>query len=281
MENLNYKKTIKNIRKELKNYLIENNLKSMVVGVSGGIDSALACALAYPIAKELNIELIGRSITIESNSQDEIERAKQIGENFCTNFREVNLTEEYNVLKDSLLNSDIVINKVETDREQKIRLGNVKARMRMIHLYDLSQKNNGLVISTDNYTEYLLGFFTIFGDQGDYAPIQYLWKTEIYNMTEWLAENENISTDASKSLSSMLDAIATDGLGITNSDLDQLIPDWKDRHNTTREGYYEVDQILIEMENNKFDKNNPIIIRNKKSNFKRNHPISLKRDQII
>ena len=172
--------------------------------------------------------------------------------------------------------------KKETEREEKIRFGNVKARLRMIHLYDLAQKNKGFGLSTDNYTEFLLGFWTINGDVFDYGMIQELWKTEVYNMTEWIAENENISENASYSLSVMLDAVATDGLGITNSDLDQLIPDWKDRHNTTREGYTEVDDVLKKYFNDDNSvEDHPIIKRHLRTEFKRNNPLNLKRSDIV
>lgn len=280
MKNLDYGKTLINIRENLEKYLVDNKLKSMVLGVSGGIDSALVCAIAYPIAKKLNIELIGRSITIETNKPDEIERAKNIGENFCTNFKEVNLTEEYLKLKKSINDIDIIISIPETDREQKIRLGNVKARMRMIHIYDLAQKNKGFVLSTDNYTELMVGFWTLHGDIGDYGMIQELWKTEVYNMTEWIANNEDLTENASKALTSMLDAVATDGLGITSSDLDQLIPDWKERHTTTREGYFEVDTILENYFNTGENSDHTIIQRHKRTQYKRNNPLNLKRGDI-
>jgi hypothetical protein len=58
-------------------------------------------------------------------------------------------------------------------------------------------KNKGLVLSTDNLTEYLLGFFTIFGDQGDFGPIQNLWKTQVYGMSELMA-NQFKETNQSK-----------------------------------------------------------------------------------
>jgi NAD+ synthetase len=281
MKTINYKKTIENIRKELKNYLIENKLKSMVVGISGGIDSALVCALAYPVAKELNIELIGRSITIETNKPDEIERARNIGNNFCTNFKEINLTTEYLNLKDLTSDSDTIINIKETDREIKIRLGNIKARVRMIYLYDIAQKNKGFGLSTDNFTELLLGFWTLHGDVFDYGMIQELWKTEVYNMTEWLSINENLNINGSSALKSMLNAVATDGLGITSSDLDQILPDWKDRYNTTREGYSEVDMILENYLVNGSYNNHIVVKRYLSTEFKRNNPINLKRENII
>jgi len=279
---MNYEKTVENIRKELENYVTKNRLKSIVVGVSGGIDSALVCALAYPVAKKLNVELIGRSITIESNKPDEIERAKNIGKHFCTNFREVDLTQEYFQIKESLCDRDIIIPIEETEREEKIRLGNVKARLRMIHLYDLAQKNKGFGLSTDNYTELMVGFWTLHGDVFDYDMIQELWKTEVYDMTEWLADNDNLSKGASDALNSMLDAVATDGLGITSSDLDQLIPDWKERHNTTREGYTEVDDVLKKYFNGDNSvEDHPIVKRHLRTEFKRNNPLNLKRSDIV
>ena len=305
MKEINYEKTLRNIRRELKNYLVSHNLKSLVIGVSGGADSGLICAISYPVCKELGIPLIGRSITIQTNKEDERERAKNIGKHFCTNFDEINLTDEYFTLKDFVGQRyplECFVGE-ETERETKIRLGNIKARMRMIYLYDLAQKNKGLVLSTDNYTEFLVGFWTLHGDVGDYGMIQELWKTEVYGMIEWISKNE-ISGEASDSLSVMLDAVATDGLGITSSDLDQLLPDWKERHTTTREGYKEVDDILeyylskfnekhsdlyspVEISSviSSIDKiikeSHPVISRHLKTQFKRDNPINLKRKDIV
>jgi len=282
MEKINYKQTVHNIRTILEDYLVREKLQSMVIGVSGGIDSALICALAYPVTKKLDIPLIGRSITIQSNSPDEVTRAKEIGSHFCTDFRETDLTNQFFYLEPTLIHSsDHIINIVETQTPKKIRLGNVKARLRMIYLYDIAQKNKGMVLSTDNYTELMLGFWTLHGDVGDYGMVQELWKTEIYGMTEWIAKNEFYSESATKSLLSMLDAVATDGLGITNSDLDQIIPDWKERHETTREGYFEVDTILEKFFNGEYLKPHPVIDRHVKTMFKRNNPLNLKRKDII
>ena len=89
---MNYKNAVKNIRQEFKNYLIDNKLKSVILGISGGIDSALVAVLAKPVCDELNIPLIGRSISIVSNKQEEKDRAKAIGESFCTDFKEIDLS---------------------------------------------------------------------------------------------------------------------------------------------------------------------------------------------
>ncbi len=272
---IDYSKTINKIREHLKNYLVKSKLKSLVIGVSGGIDSALVIALAEPVCKELGIKLIGRSITIQSNKDDEIERAKMMG-TFCTDFDEVNLTDKYLVMKEL----DNMEGESKNDITYKIRMGNIKARMRMIYLYNLASKTGGLVLSTDNYTEYLLGFFTIFGDQGDYSPVQFIWKTEVYEMSDWLVKNELFfNENKQKALQSCIEATATDGLGITNSDLDQILPDFV---GSSREGYKKVDEILINyFDNNIFDENSPVIIRKIKSEFKRNHPVMLYREMII
>jgi NAD+ synthetase len=154
-------------------------------------------------------------------------------------------------------------------------MGNIKARMRMIYLYNLASKTGGLVLGTENLTEYLLGFFTLAGDDAsDFELIKDLWKTEVYEMTDWLINNELFfNSNKQKALQSCIDATATDGLGITNSDLDQILPGFI---GSSRDGYKKVDDILINyLDNNIFDENNPVIIRKIKSEFKRNHPVTI------
>ena len=259
-----------NIRKELERYIKSSGLKSLVIGESGGIDSALCTALAAPVCKKLGVKLIGRAITIETNKPDEIERGIAIGESFCDDFKEVDLTELY---KQHLLFCEEEIKAEETDREIRIRLGNIKARLRMIHLYNLAQKYRGLVLSTDNYTEYLLGFWTLHGDVGDYGMIQELWKNEVYQCSVYLVENE-LKGEAKDALQSCIDAVPTDGLGITSSDLEQL----------EAKSYTEVDTILYNYINNPeydVDMNHPVMRRHKASGYKRTNPLNLKRKDIL
>jgi NAD+ synthetase len=260
--------TVKKIRTELKNYIIKSNLKSLVLGLSGGIDSSLCAALAKPVCDELNIPLIGRSITIETNKNDEIERGITTGASFCHDYKEVNLTDLYLQIQPGIEEEKLAD---DLDIPTRIRLGNIKARMRMIYLYNLAQKFGGLVLSTDNYTEYLLGFWTLHGDVGDYGMIQNLWKTEVYEVSKYIVENELEDNDAKDSLQSCIDAIPTDGLGITNSDLDQL----------KAGSYYEVDQILKEFLSDGSNADHPVIQRHKGSAYKRNNPLNLKREEII
>jgi len=283
---MNFENATKNIRKELKDYIIKHKLESLVIGVSGGIDSALVCALAKPICEELDIPLIGRSIPIISNKLDEMARAQLVGESFCTLFDAKNLDKLFYETSFEIFNKDDIITRViikgETEKKIKIREGNIKARLRMIYLYDLAQKYNGMVLGTDNYTEYLLGFFTLHGDHFDYGMIQYLWKTEVYEMSKWLIKNEPMSQRQIDALELCIDAIPTDGLGVSNSDFDQL----------GAKDYNEVDLILAQYldAKNRYEKgedvecpeiNHSVIERHEKTHFKRNWPVNIPRDKII
>lgn len=274
MKTLNYSTVLTNIRSELRNYITEKHLKSLVLGVSGGIDSALVAAIAKPICDELNIPLIGRSITIGTNKPDEILRAKLIGESFCTDFKEDNMENEYNVLShiNPLMENELTPLELV---KWKIRNGNIKARLRMINLYNLASTNQGVVLGTENKCEENLGFFTIAGDEtSDFEPIKELWKTEVYELSEWLVQND-LKTDRKKlALQSCIDAVATDGLGITNSDLEQILPNFQ---GSSRDGYKKVDEILQNwIYNKQGDINNPVIQRHINSDFKRKRPYVVK-----
>ena len=265
-----YKNAVNNIQNELKQYLINSKLKSLILGVSGGIDSALTAALARPVCDKLGIILFCRSITISTNKTDEIFRAKDVGEVFGHDFNEVDLSETFNKIIPEIVEDFDITDK--DDFGYKIRQGNVKARMRMLYLYELAAKHRGMVLSTDNYTELLLGFWTLHGDVGDYGMLQNIWKTEVYAMSEYLVMNTE-DPKMSIALDECIDAVPTDGLGITNSDLDQI----------GASSYQEVDQILIKYlknPNNKDVLNHKVVQRKIASEFKRNNPFNIPREKI-
>lgn len=272
MDTLKMKTGVDNIQRELKTYIEKSGLKALVLGLSGGIDSALCAALAAPVCRELGVELIGRSITIETNKQDEIERGEMIGKAFCTSFKPIDLTHLYTTSLEDILEE---YENGETDHERKVRLGNIKARLRMIYLYNLAQQHKGLVLSTDNYTEYLLGFWTLHGDVGDYGMIQELWKEEVYDMSQYLV-NEVLEDTAEKAaLQACIDATPTDGLGITGSDLEQLGVD------TYAQVDAELKQYSAAPDENQHLKDSPVIQRHIRSGYKRNNPLNLTRKQVF
>jgi len=269
-----YERIFSNIVKCVRGYLQTNpNLKSLIVGLSGGIDSALTCALASEVLKKLpDVKLIGRSIPIESNTDSEISRAKKIGNTFCDDFEQKDLTQAYRNLYEEIITGS-GRKTLDSDGE-KIRRGNIKARVRMVYLFDLAHHEKGMVLSTDNYTELLLGFWTLHGDVGNYGLIQYLWKTEVYGLAGYLMDkyrndNEKLKSDA---LKCCIDAIPTDGLGITGSDFDQIgVTD-----------YEAADRILIDYLKGSAGKlDHPVILRHFGSEFKRKDPQSISREILI
>lgn len=292
--NINYAFIAETIRNVTEDYLIKSRRKSVVLGISGGIDSTLCSALIQPVCENIGVTLIGRSISIESNKPDELLRAKDVGFAFCGDFKEVDLTDLYHTKKATYESEE---NSVLT----KIDGGNFKARTRMEYLYWIASKEKGLVLSTDNLTELLLGFWTLHGDVGDFGMIQQLWKSEVYGLAEFLINSfeGNISGGSKKSknipmaqaLNDGLYAIPTDGLGITNSDLDQIMPGWETEFDNCRDAYARVDIILqeyldlIEVRANRSvlekKKNHPVIQRHLNSEFKRNNPYNISREMLI
>jgi len=243
---MNYQKVLENIQRELKDYVTKHNLKALVLGVSGGIDSALVAAISAPVCKELGIPLIGRSITItSSNKQEERDRATAVGEAFCTDFKEVDLTNVFEVFSESIEGYE---GTDSTEISGRIRKGNLKSRLRMCFSYELSHRYRGCVLGTDNKTESAgapsnsggggLAFFSIGGDGTvDINPIGNLWKTEVYELSSYLLTTYIPKSNEYQSLESCIKGVPSDGLGVT--------PDGSDLSQIGKSSYAEVDRILI------------------------------------
>lgn len=155
MRKLNYEKLIENISNWIKNYVKAANLNGVVVGLSGGIDSAVTTSLCIKGLGKENVQGLG--LPCESISQD-LEDAKFVAQSLGIPFEIVDLTSSYKSLVKSFP-SDIIRN--------KMALANIKPRLRMITLYSIAQSLGYLVGGTGNRTEVAIGYFTKYGDIGN------------------------------------------------------------------------------------------------------------------
>lgn len=201
------KECINYITDWLLNYSKDSKTKGFVVGISGGIDSAVTSTLAAKTG--LNILCLEMPIHQEIN---QVDRAKEHINWLKVNFKNVSslskeLSETYDCFKNALCKG------IQGDKYQ-IALVNSRARLRMTTLYFYAQLNNYLVLGTGNKVEdFGIGFYTKYGDGGvDVSPIADLLKSEVFLMGKKLGV-----------INSILNAAPTDGLWNDNrTDEDQI-----------------------------------------------------------
>lgn len=229
---IDYKKFVENSREFLKSYTIKNRLQSIIIGVSGGIDSTVSCAIASPVCKEIGIPLIGRSLPTVTNCDAETNTADLVGRAFCDNYSKKSIEADYIQLFGSLEREGEV---------PKLQRGNIKARLRMIYLRNLASIHKGIVLDNDNFTEWNLGFWTIGGDSpmDVNLGLHYLWKTEIYELAKFLYDECKINkcVEQAKAIYESVKLTPTDGNGVSKSDCEQFGLD----------NYEQVDDVLRTM----------------------------------
>lgn len=170
-------KEINILVENLGNYLIENNLKYQVLGVSGGLDSTFVAYLCHEVFLNYQIPVHLMALPSSTNSREEKTAAILTQRAFANTSVSIDIDNSY-----SILSTIALINGKDDD----ISRGNIKARIRMIYLMDAASKLGGTVIGTDNKSEHELGFYTIFGDMGMVEPIVSLYKTEVYELAEYV-----------------------------------------------------------------------------------------------
>ena len=174
----------------IKDYAITNNIKSLVVGVSGGIDSAVVSTLCA----ETGLPTYVLSMPLLSNAKNDMlsdSHVKTLETNYSNVTRvRVELSGVYDKFIHSL-NWWTNSNKYTSNDHAN---ANTKSRLRMVTLYQVAGSVNGIVVGTGNKVEdYGVGFYTKYGDGGvDIAPIADLYKTEVWMLGEYLNVDERI-----------------------------------------------------------------------------------------
>ncbi|OGG14490.1 hypothetical protein A2773_05420 [Candidatus Gottesmanbacteria bacterium RIFCSPHIGHO2_01_FULL_39_10] len=209
---INPEKETQKIVDFLRSSLQKTPFKKVIVGLSGGVDSATVTFLAIKALGKENVHIV--QLPHGEMAKGGLTKSQS-------------LVDYLNIPKDIVHKIDIkpFIDQISgTDKAiDQIRLGNIMARIRMIFLFDLAKKYKALVCGTENRTEHLLGYFTRFGDEAsDIEPIRHLYKTQVKQLAMYLNTPQEI-----------IDAVPSAGLwpgqtdegefGFSYKDADQIL----------------------------------------------------------
>lgn len=176
------KNEIQKITRFLKQTLRFTGFSRLIIPLSGGIDSSTVAFLAAKIIGPENIlitHLPYKGINKDNDYQLIVNILKTPPQNIFT----INIKPVVDLLF-SKLNSNLKAR--NSQLINKIRFGNLMSRVRMTILYDLAKTNNSLVCGTENKSEYLLGYFTLHGDNAsDLEPIIHLYKTQVIQLAKY------------------------------------------------------------------------------------------------
>lgn len=172
---------VKKITFFIKETMFKQQKQNVVVGVSGGIDSAASLYLLKNSILLENINVV--HLPYFDNYLSDI--SEIVGNIHLPNKQITTISIKPIV--------DVVSKTLGVSDTDIVRKGNVMARVRMIVLYDLAKKLDALVCGTENKSEYLLGYFTRFGDEAsDIEPLRQLYKTQVYELAKYLKVPQSV-----------------------------------------------------------------------------------------
>ena len=251
---------LKEVHNELVEFLRENFKKAgfskAVLGLSGGIDSALVAYLLRDALGKENVLAI--MMPYKSSNPDSLNHAKLVVEDLKINAKTIEIT-------------DMIDAYFKNEKDaSSLRMGNKMARERMSILFDYSSKENALVVGTSNKTEIYLGYSTQFGDSAcALNPIGDLYKTNIWDLSRYLKiPNELIEKKPSADL--WEGQTDEQEMGLTYKEADQVLYRMLEENKTVEEVLGEgfnkdlVDNIVRRMNRSEYKRRMPLIAKIKR-----------------
>ena len=175
-----YKSLVVSVR----DYVRNNGFPGVVLGMSGGIDSALVAAIATDALGHQRV----RAVMMPSpyTSQESLEDAKLASSNLGVDYSYLDIKNGMDVIDNILLG-------FEGDKvEPGITEENIQSRLRGLLLMAISNKYGSMVLATGNKSEYAVGYATLYGDMcGGFAVIKDVWKTDVFRLCEWRNSNKS------------------------------------------------------------------------------------------
>ena len=158
-------------------YVIKNNFEKVLVGLSGGIDSALTATIAVDALGSNNV--VGVALPSKYNTEESLVDARLLAENLDIEFKVIEIEEIVNIFRNTLKES-------VNDELGQITDENIQSRVRGNILMALSNQTGAMVVSTGNKSEMAVGYSTLYGDlAGGFALLKDLYKTEVYNLANF------------------------------------------------------------------------------------------------
>ena len=251
---------LKEVHNELVEFLRENFKKAgfskAVLGLSGGIDSALVAYLLRDALGKENVLAI--MMPYKSSNPDSLNHAKLVIEDLKINSKTIEIT-------------DMIDAYFKNEKEAtSLRMGNKMARERMLILFDYSSQENALVVGTSNKTEIYLGYSTQFGDSAcALNPVGDLYKTNIWDLSRYLKiPNELIEKKPSADL--WEGQTDEQEMGLTYKEADQVLYRMLEENKTVEEVLGEgfnkdlVDNIVRRMNRSEYKRRMPLIAKIKR-----------------
>lgn len=234
----------------LKDEVEKTGLNKVVIGLSGGLDSAVVAVLAH---KAFGDRLLSVKMPSQFSSQSSLDDADEL----CEKFGIKNETRDISKL----------LNAYEIEGLSSLRIGNLSARFRMINLYDVSARESALVLGTSNKSELMLGYGTLFGDLASALnPIGDLYKTEVFELARYLGVSDSIVNKAPSA--DLWEGQSDENeLGYTYAQLDAVLRRYVEERATQeellKEGFEEelVEMVIKRIYQNQFKRRMPLIAK--------------------